>query len=269
MAVETLQKIGLDLETTRREVEKLSGAKAQTEMVGSIPYTPRVKKVLALAGREALSHNHTYVGTEHILLGLLEETEGAAAHVLKAFQVDLERMRGEIRRHLSGCPEAANSAPDLSPSRINFSPRALEALNFAEKEAVRLNEDHVGTKHLLLALTHLSQGGAAALLRRKKLDPAVIRLEVEKQADAEGELPLAGKTSITLRLQKAIAYAGKEVMSLKCAYVGTEHLLLGLMREGTSGAARALENLGLEFTWARGEVASTDFTDAEGVREEG
>ena len=70
MAVNVLQKMGLDLETVRMEVEKQVGSGPETKMVGNIPYTPRVKKVLALAGKEAKALNHSYVGTEHILLGL-------------------------------------------------------------------------------------------------------------------------------------------------------------------------------------------------------
>ena len=83
VAVNVLQKMGLDLDTVRMEVEKHVGSHPETKMVGNIPYTPRVKKVLALAGKEAKALNHSYVGTEHILLGLLREGEGVAARVLK------------------------------------------------------------------------------------------------------------------------------------------------------------------------------------------
>jgi ATP-dependent Clp protease ATP-binding subunit ClpC len=100
VAVNVLQKMGLDLETVRMEVEKQVGSGPETKMVGNIPYTPRVKKVLALAGKEAKALNHSYVGTEHILLGLLREGEGVAARVLKNLEVDIERTRNEILREL-------------------------------------------------------------------------------------------------------------------------------------------------------------------------
>lgn len=100
VAVNVLQKMSLDLETVRMEVEKQVGNGPETKMVGNIPYTPRVKKVLALAGKEAKGLNHSYVGTEHILLGLLREGEGVAARVLKNLEVDLERTRNEILREL-------------------------------------------------------------------------------------------------------------------------------------------------------------------------
>ncbi|MEO6993913.1 MAG: Clp protease N-terminal domain-containing protein, partial [Lacunisphaera sp.] len=101
VAVSVLQKMGLDLETVRAEVEKQVGVGQESKTpVGSIPYTPRVKKVLALAGKEAKALNHSYVGTEHILLGLLREGEGVAARVLKTLEVDIERTRNEILREL-------------------------------------------------------------------------------------------------------------------------------------------------------------------------
>jgi len=100
VAVSVLQKMGLDLETVRNAVEKQVGTGTETKTQGSIPYTPRVKKVLALAGKEAKALSHSYVGTEHILLGLLREGEGVAARVLKSLDVDIERTRNEILREL-------------------------------------------------------------------------------------------------------------------------------------------------------------------------
>jgi ATP-dependent Clp protease ATP-binding subunit ClpC len=100
VAVSVLQKMGLDLETVRAAVEKQVGTGQETKTPGSIPYTPRVKKVLALAGKEAKTLNHSYVGTEHILLGLLREGEGVAARVLKSLDIDIERTRNEILREL-------------------------------------------------------------------------------------------------------------------------------------------------------------------------
>ncbi|MFI0348032.1 MAG: ATP-dependent Clp protease ATP-binding subunit [Chthoniobacterales bacterium] len=100
VAVNVLQKMGLDLETVRAEVEKQVGADSDTKTAGNIPYTPRVKKVLALAGKEANALQHSYVGTEHLLLGLLREGEGIAANVLAALNVDIERTRNEILKEL-------------------------------------------------------------------------------------------------------------------------------------------------------------------------
>ncbi|HZV36835.1 MAG TPA: ATP-dependent Clp protease ATP-binding subunit [Verrucomicrobiae bacterium] len=100
VAVNVLQKLGLDLETVRMEVEKQVGTGPDQKMIGNIPYTPRVKKVLALANKEAKNLNHTYVGTEHILLGLLREGDGVAARVLKNLDIDIEQTRQEILKEL-------------------------------------------------------------------------------------------------------------------------------------------------------------------------
>src|SRR5437588_3098166 len=100
VAVNVLQKLGLDLETVRREVEKQVGTGPDQKMIGYIPYTPRVKKVIALAAKEAKALDHTYVGTEHILLGLLREGDGVAARVLKNLNVDIEQTRQEILKEL-------------------------------------------------------------------------------------------------------------------------------------------------------------------------
>jgi ATP-dependent Clp protease ATP-binding subunit ClpC len=100
VAVNVLQKMGLDLETVRMEVEKQVGTGPDQKLMGNIPYTPRVKKVLALASKEAKALNHTYVGTEHILLGLLREGDGVAARVLKNLDVDIEQTRQEILKEL-------------------------------------------------------------------------------------------------------------------------------------------------------------------------
>jgi ATP-dependent Clp protease ATP-binding subunit ClpC len=119
VAVNVLQKMGLDLETVRMAVEKKTGTGPDQKVIGNIPYTPRVKKVLALASKEAKALNHTYVGTEHILLGLLREGDGIAALVLKDLDVDIEQARQEILKELdpnftseeSAIPEPGEKTP--------------------------------------------------------------------------------------------------------------------------------------------------------------
>ena len=96
VAVNVLERMGLDLETVRVEVEKQVGSGPDQKTAGNIPYTPRVKKVLSLANKEAKALNHSYVGTEHILLGLLREGDGVAAQVLSSLDVDISRARTEI-----------------------------------------------------------------------------------------------------------------------------------------------------------------------------
>jgi ATP-dependent Clp protease ATP-binding subunit ClpA len=108
VAVNVLLKLGLDLETVRMEIERHVGI-GPDQKSWPIPYTPRVKKCLALAAKEARALNHTYVGTEHILLGLLREGDGVAARVLINFNVDIDQTRQEILQeldpHFTGAPE--------------------------------------------------------------------------------------------------------------------------------------------------------------------
>jgi len=99
------------------EVEKQVGSGPETKMVGNIPYTPRVKKVLALAGKEAKALNHSYVGTEHILLGLLREGDGVAARVLKTLEVDIERTRNEVLKELD--PNFASGEPEGEEGEVS------------------------------------------------------------------------------------------------------------------------------------------------------
>src|SRR6266436_5068890 len=114
VAVNVLQKLGLDLETVRMEVEKQVGTGPDQKMLGNIPYTPRVKKVLALAIKEARALSHTYVGTEHILLGLLHEGDGVAARVLQNFSLNVRNARRYVLRELD---------PNYSGKEIETMPR--------------------------------------------------------------------------------------------------------------------------------------------------
>jgi len=101
VAVNVLKKLGLNLENVRAEVEKQVGIGLGKKIVGFIPYTPRVKSVLETAKQEAKALNHTYVGTEHLLLGLLRENEGVASRVFKNFNVNVEQTRKEILNELN------------------------------------------------------------------------------------------------------------------------------------------------------------------------
>jgi hypothetical protein len=121
VASNVLERMGLDLESTGREIERQIGVGPDEKVAGHVPYTPRVKRVLSFAGKEAQALSHQDVGTEHILLGLMREGDGVAAQVLKTFEVDLEKTRTEILRELDpnfqGTPEARMQAlRELAPN---------------------------------------------------------------------------------------------------------------------------------------------------------
>jgi ATP-dependent Clp protease ATP-binding subunit ClpC len=188
VAVNVLQKMGLDLETVRMEVEKQIGSGPETKMVGNIPYTPRVKKVLALAQKEAKQLNHNYVGTEHILLGLLREGEGAAARILKSLDVDIERCRNEILKELDpnftpsegGTEEG--EAPPPTGSKKDMKTPALRMFGRDLTELARKNEldPVVGRKNEIERVIQI-------LCRRTKNNPVLLgEAGVGKTAIAEG-----------------------------------------------------------------------------------
>jgi ATP-dependent Clp protease ATP-binding subunit ClpC len=101
VAVNVLRKRGVDFPTARAKVEEIVSTGTGEKNDDRIPYTPRVKKVFALANRNAKALNHTYIGTEHLLLGLMEETDGVAAKVLRELKVDLQQSREEILKELT------------------------------------------------------------------------------------------------------------------------------------------------------------------------
>src|SRR6476469_2778505 len=172
VAVNVLQKMGLDLETVRMEVEKQVGSGPETKMVGNVPYTPRVKKVLALAGKEAKALNHSYVGTEHILLGLLREGEGVAARVLKTLELDIERTRNEILKELDPNFTPSEAEQEGEPAKKDVKTPALRAFGRDLTELARKDE-----------IERVIQ----VLCRRTKNNPVLIgEAGVGKTAIAEG-----------------------------------------------------------------------------------
>ena len=136
----------------------------------------------------------------------------------------------------------------------NFTPRAQQVLALARKEADRFNHNYVGTEHLLLGLIKLGQGVAVNVLQRLNLDLDTVRMEVEKHVGNGPETKMAGNIPYTPRVKKVLALAGKEAKTLNHSYVGTEHILLGLLREGEGVAARVLDSLNVDIERARQEI---------------
>ncbi|NBS87139.1 MAG: ATP-dependent Clp protease ATP-binding subunit, partial [Verrucomicrobia bacterium] len=288
VAVNVLQKMGLDLETVRMEVEKQVGTGPDTKVTGNIPYTPRVKKVLALASKEAKALHHSYVGTEHILLGLLREGDGVAARVLKSLEVDIERARQEVLKELDpnfeeGAEPAGNmeepstggseSAPagGSNPARKDVKTPALKAFGRDLTELARKGEMDpvIGRKNEIERVIQI-------LCRRTKNNPVLIGeagvgktaiVEGLAQEIASGNVPeiLRDKKVITLDLALMVAgtkYRGQfeerikavmeEIRKLKTVllFIDELHTLVGA---GSAEGAMDASNI-IKPALSRGEL---------------
>ena len=149
-------------------------------------------------------------------------------------------------------PEAAKGpfTPELKLTS-NFTPRAQQVLALARKEAERLNHNFLGTEHLLLGLIKLGQGVAVNVLRKLGLNFEIVCAEVEKVVGTGPDQKMIGNIPYTPRTRKVLDLAKKEAKALNHTYVGTEHILLGLLREGGGAAAHVLRHLGLDIEKTR------------------
>ena len=136
----------------------------------------------------------------------------------------------------------------------NFTPRAQQVLALARKEADRFNHNYIGTEHVLLGLIKLGQGVAVSVLQRMGLDLESVRMEVEKEVGTGPDQKSSPNIPYTPRVKKVLALANKEAKQLNHSYVGTEHILLGLLREGEGMASRVLTSLNVDLQTTRNEV---------------
>jgi ATP-dependent Clp protease ATP-binding subunit ClpC len=128
-----------------------------------------------------------------------------------------------------------------------FSDRAQKVIMIAQEEAKRLNHDYVGTEHILLGLVAIGEGSAAQILAEIGVDFRRVRLEIEKIVGVGDNMMLLGEIPFTPRAKKVLEYAVEEAQQMGHSYIGTEHILLGLIREEEGVAARVLENLDLKL----------------------
>ena len=149
-------------------------------------FTDRARKVMALANQEAQRFNHEYIGTEHVLLGLVKEGSGVGANVLKNIDVDLRKVRLEVEK-------LVKSGPDMvTMGRLPQTPRAKKVIEYAIEEARNLNHNYVGTEHLLLGLLREQDGVAAQVLMNLNLKLDEVREEVLNLLGAGAEAEETG-----------------------------------------------------------------------------
>src|SRR6188508_3415106 len=137
-------------------------------------FTDRARKVMQLANQEAQRFNHEYIGTEHILLGLVKEGSGVAANVLKNLEIDLRKIRLEVEKIVQHGP----GGEQVVMGRLPHTPRAKKVIEYSIEEARNLNHNYVGTEHLLLGLLREQEGVAAQVLMNLGLKLEDVRDEV-------------------------------------------------------------------------------------------
>lgn len=136
----------------------------------------------------------------------------------------------------------------------NFTPRAQQVLAHARREADRFNHHYIGTEHLLLGLLKLGKGVAVTILENLGVELSAVRKQVEEQIGRGTEPQAEGNIPYTLRVRKVLAMANREAQELNHTYVGTEHLLLGLIRDGDGVAGQILRHFGVDLEQARREL---------------
>ncbi|SOD73537.1 ClpA/ClpB-like protein [Jatrophihabitans sp. GAS493] len=162
-------------------------------------FTDRARRVVVLAQDEARALNHNYIGTEHILLGLIHEGEGVAAKALESLGVSLEVVRSQIE-------EIIGREAETPIGHIAFTPRAKAVLELSEREALELGHDHIGTEHLLLGLVREGEGVAARVLRSFDADLTKVRHKVVEILNGYGlptRLPRQATASLPSPVQQS------------------------------------------------------------------
>jgi ATP-dependent Clp protease ATP-binding subunit ClpA len=195
-------------------------------------FNDRAKRVLALAQDEAIRFNHNYIGTEHLLLGLVREGEGVAARVLDSLGIELSEVRKAVEFTIG------RGDTTTSPSEITLSPRTKKVIELAVDEARKLGHSHVGTEHLLLGLVREGEGIASGVLESLGVSLEKVRHQViatlgrahPEPATAQAPQATTPFERLDDRSKRALAFAQDEATQMGHKRIGTEHLLLGLLR---------------------------------------
>jgi ATP-dependent Clp protease ATP-binding subunit ClpC len=173
-----IRHIGRSLRRARLRTD-FRGTRTKAEMNSTNrfnKFTERARKVIQLAQEESQRLQHNYIGTEHLLLGLVREGEGVAAKVLTGLGVDLEKVRRAVESIIG-------RGDSVVPGEIGLTPRAKKVIELAVDEARRLNHHYIGTEHLLLGLLREGQGIAAGVLESPGLSLQEVRAKIMQTLD--------------------------------------------------------------------------------------
>jgi ATP-dependent Clp protease ATP-binding subunit ClpA len=232
-------------------------------------FSNKARHVVVLAQEEARGLQHNYIGTEHILLGLLGETEGVGARALQGFGLSLEGAREEVLARVGVGKKTVEG-------HIPFTPRAKKVLELALREALTLQHNYIGTEHILLGLVREADGVGAQIVAAHAPEPVAVRVRMavldlmpaaptetrrgwlrrrrantpdDQSEPAQLETTVAADTT----LSEAARLAGPNP-------VGSQHLLLAALGDPDSAAARALAAAGLDLDRATDALRAVDIT---------
>jgi len=269
VAADVLKRLGVDPKRIRREIEGALVRGNAMPTMGRIPFTPRARRMLELSLEEARGLSHLYIGTEHLLLGLIREGDGIAGQVLREAGVRLRDVREEVLRVLGGeSPDAekkphssltshARGAMDVTLPAIDFSrfaDRSRVVMGLARQEAQRLCHDFIGTEHILLGLV-AANGGAVEILEQLGIHPNQVREETEKAVRPGNALDAPGQIPFTPSAKRVLELTVSEAHGLGHDKIRELHLLLGLLLEKKGTAAQALAALGVTYEATRNAIA--------------
>ena len=255
VAVNVLTKSGLSLESVRSEVENQAGTGTGQNPIGTIPYTPRLTRVIALAQKEARAVNLAQYGTGQLLMGLLIEGGGVAAQVLNGFDFDVEKARHGILKALDGKSDAPTDVqkPLSTTTGSQFSTETEQLLASLKQESERLGHNFIGAEHLLLGWLQLGRGIAFEILQKQGIDFEKLRGEAEKSFPRPVGQLLDHK-SYAVDVKKIIAFAGAEARGLNSGQIGPDHVMLGVLGVPDNNAALALKNLNVDIAAFREDI---------------
>ena len=267
----------------RREIEGRSAHRDKVSISAEIPLSEACRRVLRHAAEESRRMLHENIDIEHILLGLLREEDSVAAEVLRESGVQLASAREEFLEFLNeqsgstgmrGEPHAESeftpyaeseftqSPSDYSPGGTpqehgglfaRFTERARRVVFFARYEASQLGVASIEAEHLLLGLLREGKGIPARIFARRNVSLDETRRDIELRRPSSAP-PSSIEIPLSLETKRVLAHAAQEGASLRHNYIGTEHLLLGLLREKASLAAVILGEKGIQLGPAREEV---------------
>jgi ATP-dependent Clp protease ATP-binding subunit ClpC len=211
-------------------------------------FSDRARRVVVLAQEEARLLNHNYIGTEHILLGLVHEREGVAAQALDSLDVKLVRVRQQVEQIIG----QGGSSPS---GHIPFTPRAKKVLELSLREAMQLGHNYIGTEHILLGLLREGEGVACQVLVKLGANLPKVRARVlELVADDGGEGAAAPTPTLSAELRAVIEEARGEAAAAGESEIAPIHLFLAAVQHPDGAAGRMLQVVGVDPEELRRQV---------------